>query len=53
MIRGVLLECRAGNAQKFICPKCRAHHWQQLTESAVYSGRSWRDTVRLTPLQTV
>jgi uncharacterized protein with PIN domain len=29
MIRGDKLECATGNARKFICPKCRAWHWQQ------------------------
>jgi len=31
MIVGEKMECRTGNAQKFICRKCRAWHWQQIT----------------------
>jgi len=53
MIRGEIWKCRTGDAQKFICPLCRAHHWHQLTQTVEMNFRPLREINQKVALQSV
>jgi transposase-like protein len=46
MIRGEKMPCRTGDAQKFVCPRCRKWQWQQISTAAEIHFRPVAETNR-------
>ncbi len=44
MLVGLILECRTGNARQFVCGKCGAKHWQQITTAVNVNFHPLRET---------